>query len=133
MKKTGLLFFVLILSISLISSSLVVANANSSGKIGNINWMTLGSVLSITGSGEMNFTSSTAPWGKGITNVVIGEGITNVPSSAFSDCKKLTSVSLPSTLKTIESNAFSYCRELNSVFIPESVVSIGRYAFDGQA
>ncbi len=131
MKKIGLLFFVLILSISLISSSLVVANANSSGKIGNINWMLLGTVLSLTGTGEMNFNGNEPPWGKNITKVVIGEGITNIPISAFSDCTKLTSVSLPSTLKKIEGHAFSYCRNLNNVFIPESVVSIGAYAFEG--
>ncbi|MBR4868539.1 MAG: leucine-rich repeat protein, partial [Clostridia bacterium] len=103
------------------------------GETGSCIWVLDGTVLTISGTGAMaNYTSSSpAPWGTAITEVVIEKGVTRVGNYAFNKCNKLTSASIPNSVTTIGSYAFYSCTALSSVTIPDSVKYINSYAFYG--
>lgn len=134
------------------------AEATTSGATGSCTWSLNGTVLTISGSGNMgsyyfyptlNYTN--APWGNEITHVIIENGVTNVGQYAFYGCKKLQSVTIPSSVKqidtqafrrtglvsivipegvkTIQDAAFEQCTALVSVTLPSSLTHIGNYAF----
>ncbi|MED9969999.1 MAG: leucine-rich repeat domain-containing protein, partial [Ruminococcus sp.] len=89
--------------------------------------------LTISGNGAMAnyYSSSTLPWGRNITNVVIENGVTSIGSYAFHNCTGLTSVTIPDSVTSIEKSAFYRCTGLESITIGNSVTSIGSYAFYG--
>ncbi len=81
-----------------------------------------GSVLEITGSGEMNqYNSTPAPWydhRDDITKIVIMNGISKLGAGAFLDCKNLTELYIPITLNAVVSDkspAFAGCCSLERV------------------
>ncbi len=135
MKKRGLLSAVLavVMLISMLTCFVLPAAAATSGITGSCTWSLDGTVLTISGTGRMGFYSSTsaAPWGTGITKVIIENGVTSIGLSAFRDCTKLTSVTIPDSVTSIGNYAFYGCTGLTSVTIPDSVTSIGIYAFYG--
>ncbi len=81
-----------------------------------------GSVLEITGSGEMNqYDSTPAPWydrRDEITQIVITNDISKLGAGAFLDCKNLTELYIPITLNAVVSDkspAFAGCCSLERV------------------
>ena len=112
--------------------------AIASGTCGdNLTWeLTADSVLTISGTGTMNNSSSSsrAPWydyRSSIKSVVIEEGITSIGNYAFNACSGLASVTIPNSVTSIGNYAFNDCSGLTSVTIPNTVTSIGRSAFYG--
>lgn len=94
--------------------------------------------LTISGTGDMTFTGSTAsvskaPWYEqrdSIKKVVINEGVTTIAELAFYGCSRLETVELPTGLTRIENEAFSDCDFLTEVTIPDTVTSIAEEAFN---
>jgi len=106
------------------------------GKCGeNLIWTFEGSKLTISGSGNMDYwTSTTVPWKdytENISSVVFTGNITYIGSYAFYNCSSLESITIPDSVTSIGSSAFYYCSSLESITIPSSVTSIGDYAFYG--
>ena len=126
----------LILTISLICTMFFAspfslgAKAAISGTTGACTWILDGTVLTISGNGEMGnyYLQRDFPWGNSITKVIITEGVTSVGEYAFSFCRSLTSVEIPDTVTSIGEYAFEYCG-LTSIEIPSSVTSIAKSAF----
>lgn len=91
--------------------AIIVAVTTEQGTTGDCTWTLTGTVLTISGNGEVESGVEPKPWSDKmdkITKVKIKKGITSIGSFAFSDYKSLSSVT-----------------------IPDSVTSIGAYAFDG--
>ena len=91
--------------------AVIVAVTTVQETIGDCTWTLTGTVLTISGNGEVESGVEPKPWSDKmdkITKVKIKKGITSIGSFAFSDYKNLSSVT-----------------------IPDSVTSIGSYAFDG--
>lgn len=111
MKKTFTLLFV-ILAISILSVGLFSIDASAapkSGTTGDCTWTLDGTILTISGKGDMDLGSPdfVAPWGKSITKVVIEDGVTCIGYCAFEGCKKLTSITIPDSITYIGGNAFT--------------------------
>ena len=106
---------------------------DSYGTTGECYWYLVGTRLTITGNGKMGTyssgSSSAAPWGKAITEVVIENGVTSIGNYAFYNCSKLTSVTIPGSVTAINTYAFGGCSALISITIPDGVTTIGTYAF----
>lgn len=105
------------------------------GTTGDCTWTLDGTVLTISGNGEMgdyyfdeNYIVS-LPWGTSITEVVIKDGVTSMGACAFYHCLSLNSITIPDSVISIGEYAFSYCTSLNSVTIPDGVTSIGAGTF----
>ncbi len=67
-------------------------------------------VFTISGTGEMSYSSSNAPWyslRRRIGAVKISEGVKSISSYAFSGCSVLTDVSISEGVKSIGDSAFS--------------------------
>lgn len=84
----------------------------------NLNWNVEGSVLTITGTGDMKgfpvYNQAghplCMPWyayKDQITKIVIGEGVTSIGQSAFREFTALTSVTIPGTVKSVGFAAFA--------------------------
>lgn len=128
MKKR---WIALLLTVTLLltAASVVAHGAATGGKLwGDITWEVKGTVLTVSGNGDMG-DCFTQPWGREITSVVISPGIRSVSKSAFIRCAKLKSVTLPDTLQRIEEGAFAYCSALQSITLPDKLQFIGRIAF----
>ena len=108
-------------------------DADKSGVTGNCMWMLNGSVLTITGSGEMDHYTAEepAPWGNQITKVLIVSGVKKIGAYAFGDCEKLMDVAIPGSVESIGDQAFIGCASLKVIHIPDGVKSIGDYSFGG--
>ena len=102
-----------------------------SGTTGDCTWTLDGTVLTISGKGEMGdyIFNDEAPWGKNITEVLVENGVTNIGELAFYGCERLTSITIPNSVTSIDEYAFSDCTGLKSIIIPDSVISIGDSAF----
>ena len=108
----------------------------TSGEIGeNISWKVEGTVLTISGTGDMpDWKSYTeCPWygeiqGK-VKKIIIEEGITRIGSNAFYRFSVLESVQISQGVTSIGERAFSNNRNLVNVDIPDSVVNIAISAF----
>ena len=125
----------LLLSILMIITSVplmaVESFAATNGTTGDCTWTLDGTVLTISGNGEMGkyYMDKYPSWGLSITKVVIENGVTNIGGMAFADCKSLTSVTIPDSVTSIGYRAFIGCTSLTSINIPESVTEIGEGAF----
>lgn len=98
-----------------------------SGKTGDCTWRldTSTGVLSISGTGSMDYKR---PWKKhsyyiktvnianGLTKVTIQDGVTDIGRGAFCRCKSLSSVTLPDSMKRIRKSAFLHCDKLKTVY-----------------
>ena len=107
------------------------ADIVASGRCGDYLTWTLDSegTLTVSGSGEMGYTSWSSAVTASIKNVVIEDGVTSIGDEAFSGCESLTSITIPDGVTSIGNRAFYSCRSLTSITIPDSVTSIGDYAF----
>ncbi len=135
MKKLLVTILSVLLVLSVIPTGIfsIPVSAATSGTTGDCTWTLDGTVLTISGNGEMESYpySGSAPWGTSLTSVVIENGITSIGGSAFSSCQNLTSVTIPNSVTSIGIRAFVYCTSLASINIPDSVINIGYEAFDG--
>ena len=122
----------------------------------NVTWTLFqDGLLSITGTGSMDWGFDDCPWtawrddvitaeiGSGVTNLplwvfskctnlvsaVIPNGVTYIPEGAFEGCTSLTDVSLPEGLLSIGNGIFMECTSLSSISLPDSVTYIGTGAF----
>ena len=104
---------------------LVEAKAATSGTTGDCTWSLDGTVLTISGDGEMDNYSSfrNSPWGKQITEVIIEDSVTRIGAFSFFSCTSLESVKIGNGVTSISEYAFCECKNLKSVTIP--VLSIG--------
>jgi len=129
---------------SLVYSDLLPVTINpipdtiTTGKTGDCTWTLDGTVLTISGEGEMadyEYKSTNNPWndknGMIITKIVITKGVTRIGEGAFSECSNVISVTIPNTVKSIGDYAFNNCSSLTSIDIPDGVTSIGEWAFYG--
>ncbi|MDD7344147.1 MAG: leucine-rich repeat protein [Ruminococcus sp.] len=127
----------LLLSVLMIITSVPLMAVNSfaatNGTTGDCTWTLDGTVLTISGNGEMEDYNGdkASPWGTSITKVVIKGGVTSIGEEAFRYCALLTSVTIPDSVTSIGFGAFSGCSSLKSIIIPDSVTSIGEAAFSG--
>ncbi len=113
-------------------SATATTSTVTSGTTGDCTWTLDGSVLTISGNGEMgNYYYPTGPWGTSITSVIIEDGVTSIGSSAFRGCTSLINLTIPGSVTSIGSYAFSGCTSLVNITIPSSITSIGSYAFRG--
>lgn len=103
----------------------------------DLTWTLDGSVLTISGTGDMYDLSFTLddehpngirPWGQSITKVIVEDGVTSISPLAFARCALLKSVELPDSITFIGYHAFE-STSLDSVNIPDSVEFIGSQAF----
>ena len=128
-KKIAACILSLFMAASLLPLSVFAdTNSTTSGTTGDCTWTLNGTVLTISGNGEMG---NSAPWGKEISRVIIETGVTNISESAFSNCTGLTSIYLPNSIKSIGKYAFSNCTGLTYIRIPDSVTEINYAAFSG--
>ncbi len=101
----------------------------------NLTWVLTGDgILTISGSGEMEYysSSSSVPWNSmrsEILSAVVEPGVTSVGDYAFENCTKLTTVEIPEGVTSIGYAAFENCTSLQSVIIPASVSKISSFAF----
>ena len=118
----------------------LTASAATSGTIGDCTWTLDGTVLTISGDGDMadieqgydNYYDHYVfmpPWGCNITEVVVQNGVKRIGDGAFYNCSKLTDISLPDSITSIGEDAFSYCKNLKSITIPKNLTSISYGAF----
>ncbi len=120
----------------LFSGAVLTAHAEvtDSGECGdNVTWSLEDGVLTISGTGEMNYSTYSAPWFNYydiITEIVIGNGVTDISSTAFFGCEGVTSITIPDSVESIGSSAFGYCSSLTSITIPSGVTNIEDQAFD---
>lgn len=127
---------VLLAAIVLVLTLSVPASAAGSGSCGaGLIWSLDGTVLTISGTGEMEDYSDAymPPWYANageITSVSVGEGVTSIGSLAFYGCSALGTVTLPSTLERIGDRAFKDCVGLGYVGFPASLKAIGEAAFE---
>ncbi len=64
-----------------------------------------------------------------ITSISLPEGLKSIEGYAMQDCSKLKEVVFPSTLESIKQYAFYNCDSIKSVILPEKMYSMGIYAF----
>ncbi len=107
------------------------AETATSGTTGDCTWTLDGTVLTISGEGQMgnNYQNSDLPWGESITEVIIKPGVATIGGSAFSNCTELKSVIIPNSVTSIGNWAFSCCTKLTNITLPDSVTKIEDYAF----
>ena len=113
----------------------IPADSKEHGVCGeNLTWKLQGTVLTISGSGDMNDygTREQAPWFGSrmeITEVVVEEGVTAIGVDAFLHNENLLKVKLPNSLKVLRNRAFASCYKLESINLPEGLVTIQEDAF----
>ena len=122
-------------STAFVSETAKTAAAVQSGTCGdNLRWSISGSVLTISGSGEMYSMWWNCPWASyrgSIIQVNIGGNVTSIGDSAFRDFTNLRTVTIPNKVTRIDSSAFAGCKNLRSVTIGNHVTIIGNSAFEG--
>lgn len=136
--KKNLMYLVVAISVIIMNSAkaAVVTGSpeNNNGCGDNCSWSldTSTGVLTITGTGDMNYTSSNAPWWSyrtDISSVSMGEGLTSIGKKAFFNLPNLTSVSIPEGVTSIGESAFHYASQLSTVQLPSTLQTIDYHAF----
>ena len=107
-----------------------------SGSCGaNLTYTIDGTVMTISGTGEMDGYSSSElpPWvayDHFITKLVIENGVTSIGANAFSQFDSITELVIPEGVTRIESMGFKDCSNLRTVSLPETMTHILDFAFD---
>ena len=111
----------------------LLASGNCGAEGDNLTWtLTTDGLLTISGTGEMGWTSAAAPWDTwkaSVLSVVISNGATNIRSYAFSQCEALSQIEIPNSVTVIGDGAFFACYGLSEITIPSTVTSLGNYTF----
>ncbi len=129
MKKRILSFALALCFVLTLIPTAFADSAPTSGTCGdNLTWRLNGSVLTISGKGDMDdyddFYLERAPWYEykdRIIYVVIEPGVTSIGDHAFMECYNLKSISIPNGVTTINYDAFESCTRLETITIPDSV------------
>ncbi len=100
----------------------VKAMAARSGTSGDCTWSLDGTVLTISGNGEMEDYYSSLPWGTSITEVIIKDGVTSIGSHAFYDCTSLETITISDSVTSIGDGAFEYCTMIEKVYWNAKIV-----------
>ena len=97
----------------------------------DLTWSLDGQILTISGTGAMtNYTADIpAPWGTGITAVVLDPRITSLGSYCFTNCSALSSISIPEGATSIGSYVFAGCSGLTQLVLPDQIANIGSNTF----
>ncbi|MBQ4119846.1 MAG: leucine-rich repeat protein [Clostridia bacterium] len=125
MKKILSIVLTLLLLLSLVPMGTINVGAEvTGGTTGDCTWSLDGTVLTISGNGDMKdydfFYDEYAPWiNFNIKKVIIEDGVTSIGSEAFSNCVSITSITIPSSVISIGSHAFEDCYSLKSVYIED--------------
>ena len=101
----------------------------------NLTYSIDGTVMTISGTGEMDSYSSSEspPWvayDHFITKLIIEDGVTSIGSNAFSQFDSITELVLPESVTVIESMGFKDCTNLRTVSLAEGLTRIWDFAFD---
>lgn len=135
MKKVLSMLLALTMVLILLPTGVFSVSAATSGTTGDCTWSVKGSVLTISGKGEMGSyfpPHVDTPW-VGFTKVVIEDGVTSIGNHAFYGVVDLENVVIPDSVTKIGDYAFFGCQKLASIHLPDSIVSIGERAFMGTA
>ena len=106
----------------------------------NITWNIADSVLTISGTGEMEDYAElgSIPWysnRESIKSAIIEDGVTSIGDYAFYNCVNLTSIEIPNGVTSIGDGAFDGCRNLNTITnyatIPQPLDPDGISVFGG--
>ena len=134
MRKTKFIF-TLMLGCSLVTMAKATCTNNQTCG-DNCCWDLTGGVLTISGTGDMDWGVGTPPWydqNWTITSVQVSNGITSIGNNAFEEAPRLGSITIPNSVTSIGDYAFFDTPRLDSITIPYSVTSIGDYAFKDSA
>lgn len=124
--------FVLVVSAVCGDFSSMTAKAATSGVTGDCTWILDGTVLTISGEGDMaDYRYDHNPWSTKITEVIIENGVTSIGYEAFYGCSSLISITIPESIMHIGANAFKGCSSLTSITIPDGVTNIESSTFYG--
>lgn len=112
-----------------------VAHAEEGSCGDSLTWSFDGSILTISGTGEMDDYSESdpAPWSAyrdAILSLSLPDGLTKIGSYAFADCRALRAVTIPGSVEIIEDAAFLRCTGLTMVSFNEGLQIIGVCAFE---
>lgn len=130
-KKATILVLALILVLAAFPIGVFTVSAATSGTTGDCTWMLDGTVLTISGSGDMGDYETRGPWGRDVTKIIVNYGVKSIGANAFDYCQTLTSVTLPQSLTSIGTGAFDTCKSLTAVKLPTNIKSIEDKAFYG--
>lgn len=132
-RKFLMMLFIVTLTISLLTvPAWAVPTSGTCGDSAQWEFDPSTRILTISGSGEMDFGDSLAPWhdlDKEIIKIRIQEGITSLCFNAFANCRAVESVELPNSLRHIGEGSFRGCYALLKVDLHDDIQTIGKYAF----
>ena len=137
MKKLLSVFLTLCLVFTILPMGMFTITVNAetvtSGITGDCIWSLDGTVLTISGNGAMEDydNSSSSPWSRSITEVIIENGVTNIGRLAFRECASLTNVTIPDSVTNIGTWTFLACQRLKNIILPEGITKIGDSVFAG--
>ena len=152
MKRTLLLFLILVISVSMgawaqVKIDGIYYNLNEEAKTAEVIKPLFANDYMTNYSGDIVIPASVTYEGKDyivtslgssafsafydITSIALPTSLTNIGKSAFANCNGLSALEIPEGVKTIGESAFLGCQYLTSIVIPNSVDSIGRSAFYG--
>ena len=101
----------------------------------NLIWeLSCDSVMTISGTGEMDLYLSGAPWKdsiKVISTLNVEDGVTSIGRGSFAYATNLREVNIGKTVRTIGALTFQNCTGLTSVTMPDSIKGFGAGAFEG--
>lgn len=127
MKKTISIIAAFILLFSALSLNASATNTDAvvtgtaSGKTGDCTWKLDGTVLTISGKGEMKsydvWEDDLPPWGQAVTEVIISDGVTGIGVDSFYNCASLKSVSIGASVSYIDSSAFENCSGITQLVV----------------
>ncbi len=122
MKKILAIVLTFVMVISLVPLGAVTVSATTSGTTGDCTWTLDGTILTISGNGEMgdyDDYDGSRPWGTGITKVIIENGVKRIGDYAFGYGHSLISITIPDSVTSIGEYAFLYCDDLTIVYITD--------------
>lgn len=106
-KRIFSILLALVMVLGLLLTAALADVPPTSGTCGeNLTWTLEDGVLTISGSGAMEFWSS-PPWynsHNSITKVQIEAGVTSIGEGAFNDCSSLTGVSIPNSVTSVNAD-----------------------------
>ena len=107
LKKITAILISVLLIVSIMPVSIFAAEVTS-GTTGDCTWTLDGTVLTISGNGEMGNYSEfeRTPWGWNITEAIIKSGVVNIGSCAFRNRSELASITIPDSVTRIGDDAF---------------------------
>ena len=105
--------------------------AIASGSCGeNLTWtLNENGVLTISGTGDMEYIGEWSAYRENITDVIISDGVTSIYASAFECFTVLESVTIADSVTVIGDGAFFECSALESIVLPDGLSRIGVQMF----